>query len=159
MANYIFVERLGFDEIEIELSEMSNYTLFESDGEELRLPSSKLFSNIDAYVQNQLQPKVAGEGKFWEMFVAEEDGVFDLHFDIFAAVFCFLARVGAFRPDAQFATRGRFTVESSIQYKYGVHELPIIDFWLLRLKEVLAAKGIEFSNNERFQWWNTIDID
>ena len=83
----------------------------------------------------------------------------DLPFDIFAASFYLVTRYEEyieFEPD----TYGRFKASSSIAYKNGFLEIPVIDLWCREFSKVLLKKfqTLTFKRNE-FRALLTIDTD
>ncbi len=78
-------------------------------------------------------------------------------FDVFAAIFYLLARVEEY--DAQdLDTHGRYQAESSILYKKGLLDYPVIDAWIRSFKDLLDNNGIK-CKAEQYELISTIDID
>jgi hypothetical protein len=83
----------------------------------------------------------------------------DLGYDIFASVFYFISRYEEwqkFVPDQH----GRFEITQSILYKNKQHLFPVVDQWIIELKEALKNKFRELQFPEKqFKIISTIDVD
>ncbi len=98
-----------------------------------------------------------GNGKSAKLFPATTPADFD--FDLFAAIFYLVSRYeeySGFVPD----THKRFPPEASILHKLGALEYPLVNIWVLQLKEAILKKwpDLEFKPR-KFQYISTIDID
>jgi len=83
----------------------------------------------------------------------------DLPFDIFAASFFLVSRYEEyleFQPDEH----GRFMASSSLAFKNGFLDIPVVDFWAKEFSKVLLKKypSIAFKRNE-YKALLTIDSD
>ena len=85
------------------------------------------------------------------------------HFDIFSALFYLLSRYEEYLPHEK-DSYGRYSHTNSLAYKNNFLHLPIIDFWLRDLEDVIINQFpnyqdeiLEQSNKFRFQ--PTYDID
>ncbi|MBA2612826.1 MAG: hypothetical protein H0U95_12695 [Bacteroidetes bacterium] len=90
-------------------------------------------------------------------FFVNDTGNFN--YDIFSSVFYFISRYEewqSFTPDAH----GRFEANNSILFKQKLHLKPIVDIWILELKNELNNffNGINFPTN-KFKIISTIDVD
>lgn len=82
-----------------------------------------------------------------------------ISFDLFAATFFILARVEEYRPFEPDA-HNRFTHNLSVQYERGILEDPILDQWMICLRnEIVKKSGIELITKEHKEVLSTIDID
>ena len=82
-----------------------------------------------------------------------------LNYDIFSAVFYFISRYEewqSFEPDAH----GRFEAKESILFKNKMHLKPVVDHWIIELKNELQKfyPQIKFPEN-KFKIISTIDVD
>lgn len=82
-----------------------------------------------------------------------------LPFDVFAASFYLLSRYEEYLP--HFKDRfQRFPAKESLAYQNGFLKIPIIEYWLKELVEVIQHKFPNFSPIQRqFKFVNTIDVD
>ena len=82
-----------------------------------------------------------------------------LPFDPFAASFYMLTRYEEYLINKK-DKFGRFSATSSIAYKYNFLNLPVVDYWILFIKEKLKEKypNLIFKSN-KFKFYNTIDVD
>ena len=88
-----------------------------------------------------------------------EDKNGELGFDLFSAVFYFISRYEEwqnFEPDQHF----RFEASSSILFKYNFHLKPVVDYWILELKNTLKHiyPTIQIPD-KKFEIISTIDVD
>ena len=83
----------------------------------------------------------------------------DYKFDLFALVFYMLSRYEEylrFNPDQH----GRFSAQESLAYRKGFLTIPIVDRWIMDLRNKLIEKwSIEIPLKRSFQITPTIDID
>ena len=88
-----------------------------------------------------------------------EDKKGELGFELFSAVFYFISRYEEwqnFEPDQHF----RFEASSSILFKYNFHLKPVVDYWILELKNKLKHlyPTIQMPD-KKFEIISTIDVD
>lgn len=82
-----------------------------------------------------------------------------MNFDVFSASFFLLSRYEECLPHIR-DQYNRFEASESIGYKNGFLTEPVVDQWLLRIKDILAAKFPELRFKAReYQFISTIDID
>jgi len=82
-----------------------------------------------------------------------------LPFDPFAASFYMLTRYEEYMPHAKDKI-GRFRVEDSIAFKESFIKVPVVDHWILFIKEKLLNHFPNLSfKKQTFTFINTIDID
>jgi hypothetical protein len=83
----------------------------------------------------------------------------DIPFDIFSAVFYMLSRYEEYLPYEP-DLHGRFEAENSLAMKYGFLESPVVDMWVMDLRERLSGMfpGLNLSAGE-FTFLPTSDID
>lgn len=83
----------------------------------------------------------------------------DTGHDTFSSVFYFLSRYeeyDSYIPD----THGRFPATLSMAHQQGFLQIPVVDLWLIRLKNTLKNKYPELKFKERkFEYHSTIDVD
>jgi len=82
---------------------------------------------------------------------------YSLPFDLFSAIFFLLSRYEeyySYRPDKH----GRYPAKESILYKNGWLQRPIVDEWVLALKQLLQQKATAIKNTD-FEYQPTYDID
>ena len=107
------------------------------------------------------------EIKLQELKCTEEDGrkTFfnapgsDHRFDIFAAVFYLISRYEEYLPHRK-DMYGRYAHENSLAYKEGFLHTPLVNIWLLNLKEKLEKyfPSLKFAGKQ-FKYIPTYDID
>lgn len=159
VLNYIFRDRLGISEFEVEFRKQIDGFSIECNDEPIyRFPTSDLFENLEKYISEELKPDCKGEGKDWQPFTLETNGVFSVNFDVFASIFYLIARIDEVLPSALKDEHDRFTVNSCLQFKYDTHRFPVIDLWIENIRDAFLKKGISV-RSEDFTWWNTIDVD
>lgn len=159
IISYLLSDRLGIDDIDLVYHENPFYSLLNDSQEVFRFPSSSFFADINDYLTLKKEAHFVGNAYEWQLFPSDNEEVFNFNFDLFAACFYLIARIDELLPNAQFDKHNRFKIESSIQYKGNVHELPIVDFWVKQLRTALEKEGVKILKKENFEWWNTIDID
>lgn len=79
-------------------------------------------------------------------------------FDIFAATFFMISRYEEYLPHQQ-DRHGRFPHTASVAYQYGFHEIPVVDYWLMYFKEILASSFQLKLSEAAATSMVTIDID
>lgn len=84
----------------------------------------------------------------------------DLGFDIFSASFYMLSRYEEYLPFTPDAF-GRFKAIDSLAYQHNFLEIPIIDIWIMLLREKLVEHfpTIQFNPTKHFKALLTYDID
>lgn len=83
----------------------------------------------------------------------------DLPFDIFAATFYLISRYEEYLPHSKDAYN-RFSHTSSLAFKNGFLDKPLINLWIKQFGELLQKKFSEFKPSESiFQFIPTYDID
>jgi hypothetical protein len=83
----------------------------------------------------------------------------DVPFDVFSAVFYMISRYEEYLINDR-DKHGRFQAVSSIAYKNGFLEMPVVDIWAYRLKSLIETKypGYNFPKKQ-FRVVPTIDVD
>ena len=88
-----------------------------------------------------------------------DESIYDMDFDIFAAVFYMISRYEEylpFEPDEH----GRFAAEDSLAAKNGFLEIPVADMWIKDLGDALHLSYPEFMIPETsFRFLPTSDVD
>ncbi|NOZ45707.1 MAG: hypothetical protein GXO79_02890 [Chlorobi bacterium] len=83
----------------------------------------------------------------------------EIPFDIFAASFYLITRYEEYKTNKKDKFE-RFIAEESVAFKYGFLDIPIVDIWLLKLKEIIIKKYPQFNfPNKQFTFIPTIDVD
>jgi hypothetical protein len=162
VLDYLFNWRLG---ISCQLCDPKDYNSNEIEGPVL------LYSNHNL----NLSPRIIPEGLLLEdffhhgkpefsyfedmpvLFADEKEG--GLGFDIFSAVFWVLSRYEEYQPYSD-DEHGRFPASSSLLFQKNLLETPIVDIWVLFLKQKLKSLFPELNfKKEIYQFQPTIDID
>ena len=82
-----------------------------------------------------------------------------LPFDIFAAAFVLLSRYEEFMPHVK-DPEGRFPASESLGYQHNFLDLPVVDIWAFKFREVLAKAFPNFEWPERtFNLQPLIDVE
>jgi hypothetical protein len=83
----------------------------------------------------------------------------DFHFDVFSSVFYFVSRYEEWLPYIS-DKHGRFENRASLLYMLGAHRKPMVDYWVLDLKNYLLAlyPKLQFPQ-KKFRYLSTIDVD
>lgn len=83
----------------------------------------------------------------------------DHSFDIFSASFYLISRYEEYLPYTQ-DMYGRYAHENSLAHKEGFLHVPLVNFWLKRLKEKLSGRfpSLKFKS-QNFKFLPTYDID
>lgn len=82
-----------------------------------------------------------------------------LPFDFFAFAFYLLSRYEEYLPHIR-DEHDRFEAHSSLAHHYGFLQIPVVDRWLMVLKEILQKQYPDFDFPERkYRFLNTIDVD
>lgn len=96
---------------------------------------------------------------FIKTFFNTEDNKYLLSFDILSASFYLITRYEEylpFMPDRY----GRFQVSDSFAYKNSFLDVPLVDIWAYKLKEILKEKFSSFVCTDReFKYIPTFDVD
>jgi hypothetical protein len=80
-------------------------------------------------------------------------------FDVFAASFYLLSRYEEYLPHVKDEFE-RFPAEESLAYQNKFLELPVVDIWAYKLRDLLQEKFPDYKFKERtFKYISTIDID
>ena len=88
-----------------------------------------------------------------------DDKESDLPFDIFSAVFFMISRYEEYLPHEP-DQHGRFESASSLAGKHGFLEMPVVDLWIMDLKERLAGRFPDLDLSPGlFRFQPTSDID
>ena len=83
----------------------------------------------------------------------------EVPFDPFAATFYLISRYEEYLPHIK-DKHERFSAESSIAYKAGFLQRPVVDQWALMIKDIISVRFPDFVWPQRkFEFVNTIDID
>jgi hypothetical protein len=105
----------------------------------------------------KMEPMPETSGRVPLLFT--DDKEVDLPFDIFSAVFYMISRYEEYLPHEP-DHHGRFDAGSSLAMKYDFLELPVVDLWVLNLRDRLVGMYPEldlFSGT--FKFLPTSDID
>jgi len=79
-------------------------------------------------------------------------------FDIFGATFYMLSRYEEYLPHVKDAL-GRFPASESIAYRNKFLDIPVVDIWILRFKEIIMASFPEYSLKEpQFETQVIVDV-
>jgi hypothetical protein len=82
----------------------------------------------------------------------------DIPFDLFSAIFYMLSRYEEYLPHKH-DIHGRFPASQSLAHNEGFLEIPVVDIWIKKLKELIEdAFQIEL-NQGQYQFISTVDID
>ncbi len=158
-CKYLLGNRLGLTNYKFDFKESVDAYSIELGGKPIfRFPVSDFFVEIEKYISGKLTPNCKGVEKDWSPFYCETSGIFNVNFDLFAAVFYLLARVDELLPNAKRDEHKRILASSTIQFKSNAHRFPVIDFWVQKIRNEFSENGISTSK-ETFEWWNTVDID
>lgn len=87
------------------------------------------------------------------------NGVGDLGFDVFSAVFYLISRYEEYLPYIPDGHK-RFQAEHSVAFKYGFLDKPLVNHWILILGNKLQEhyESFDYSKGE-FKFISTVDID
>jgi len=90
-------------------------------------------------------------------FYNNPDGI--IPFDFLSATFYLISRYEEYyHPD--YDNHGRFLADNSLAYKYQFLQKPLIDLWLLKIKQILKSNFPELLfKDEKFMQINSFDID
>ena len=158
--NHIFITSFGFNiKYTNDVDDFHHSTIYKINyskkkiRDELFFFSSDIMFETDVHEQNITVSTYNGQKV---LFVCHKSA---LPFDIFAAIFYLLSRYEEYLPHKKDKI-GRYLYTESIAYKNDFLNQPIIEYWLVFLKDILIKKfpKIEFKNHV-FKFHNTIDID
>ena len=83
----------------------------------------------------------------------------DFHFDVFSCVFYFVSRYEEWLPFVA-DKHGRFESRASLLYILSAHKKPMVDYWVLDLKNYLLKLFPDLKFPEKkFRYISTIDVD
>jgi hypothetical protein len=161
ILNYVFEERLG---IHFLLShDLKEYEHFE--GAKLAyspqpIPgvSNQILSDRLLFSQgiSLIQPNFSNENGQAKCFLNDDQF---LGFDVFAAIFYFISRYEEYLPFSK-DQHGRFEAASSYAARYDILQLPIVDQWIMLLRNQIQNLFPEIQlKKEQFEVVPTIDID
>jgi hypothetical protein len=93
----------------------------------------------------------------WDTLIWEQQG--SIPFELFAASFYLITRYEEYLPH-KMDDHGRFDPEQSLAVEYGFLETPLIDKWVLQLKNILQKTFGDFEcNSPQYRFISTFDID
>lgn len=169
--NEVFINRLGIsykhtdspDYFEKSQSIKLNYSNEIIDGC-LNIPAINLLLEEDIFEQQIIVEKDA-EWKYL-FFKQSFENIPDfklptnyLNFDLFSALFYLLSRYEEYLPSVK-DEHQRYKETNSLAYKNGFLEIPLIDFWIIRFKNIFIKQYPEIELKQmQFKQLNTIDID
>lgn len=107
-----------------------------------------------------IKPKAIEVAKYQNIPVLfESENNFSLPFDIFSAAFYLVSRYEEYLP-FKADTHGRFPAEESLAYKNRFLEIPVVDFYIEILREVLQQQYPKLNlKKHKFEFIPTYDID
>lgn len=127
-----------------------------------RPPAKGLF--LDAHPllwETEIKPLVLSPGRYREvpLLFPGSHPLSILPFDPLAATFFLVSRMEEYFPHTK-DTYGRFPATESVAFRYGFHEIPVVNLWagLLRRKLTEQWPSLSFSG-PAFRYTPTIDID
>lgn len=124
-------------------------------GNELHFRSLGLLHETGVKDQN-IRISENEQGKY---FFAHNSQDAALNFDVFGAAFFLLSRYEECLPHLR-DKYNRFEASASLAYKHGFITEPLVDQWLLRIRDILKAKYPEITFKKRkYTFISTIDID
>ncbi len=165
-VRYIFRVMLG-DMLGIKLAFTSDKEKFAaSESRKLSYSHSKLGDEVHFKSQGLLhetgvkdQSIRVSENEFGKYFYAHNSTDSALNFDVFAASFFCLSRYEECLPHIR-DKYNRFEASESLGFKNGFLTEPVVDQWLLRIKNILSSEYPELTFKKReYQFISTIDID
>ncbi len=119
-----------------------------------RIPASGLLAENCI---RKMEPMPETSGDVPRLF--PDDKETDLRFDIFSAVFYMISRYEEYLPHEP-DYHGRFHAASSLAMKYEFLERPVVDLWVLNMRERLAEMYPELDLSPgKFKFQPTSDID
>lgn len=89
--------------------------------------------------------------------------VYDSHsslpFDVFSAIFYFVSRYEEYQPYVP-DNHGRYTAKLSTSYELNILNIPVVNIWSLKIKEILLSKYPDFDFPQRnYRFRPTYDVD
>jgi hypothetical protein len=91
--------------------------------------------------------------------IFENDNGYSLPFDIFSATFYFISRYEEYLP-FKADVHGRFSAEESFAYKNHFLEVPVVDYYIIMLKQLLQQQYPTLRLKQlQFEFIPTYDID
>ena len=159
VVDYIFIDRLGFQSVKLVPEGGIIYNIYVDEKQIFRVPGSGFFSELGEYIHRGRRPDVLGLGEEITLFpvMGDFDIKPDFSFDLFAATFYLLSRIEEM-GDKEHDQHDRFTSEHSVLRKSSALEVPVIDVWVNHLRGILAKQDVQVEV-EKFEWWNTVDLD
>jgi hypothetical protein len=159
IADLVFNEFLGLNyEITDDRRKLGKHTVINYSGENIAnsfriIPHTLLFET--GIIRREI---IVGKWKNLPVFFSEQ-GEQDFPFDILAASFYLVSRYEEYldyTPDEH----GRYTSASSLAFRNGFLDIPVIELWIKELSKALVMKfrQLAFKRNE-FQSVVTIDSD
>lgn len=117
------------------------------------------FYASDFIFQNNIEPQNLHFSLYKDVTVFFLCKNSSLPFDPFAAAFYMLSRYEEYLPHNKDKV-GRFEVKDSIAFKNNFLIMPVVDHWIIFLKEKLLGRfpNISFKENN-FHFINTVDVD
>jgi hypothetical protein len=161
ILEYIFAERLGipfqvtqsWDDFLKSTEPKVNYSHQTLSGSVTLIPEGLLF---EKNVRKKKPPVTYNNGI---PIIFRKLGDADLKFDIFAAIFYFISRYEEYQP-YETDLHERFPAKESLAFKNIFLNQPVVDYWILLLKQELIDKYPELVfKAEKFKAIPTIDID
>jgi hypothetical protein len=99
--------------------------------------------------------KASGDGKDVQLF----PGGGDIGFDLFAAIFYLISRYEEYRSDGR-DVHGRFSAQSSLAYRMGFLEYPVVDIWRSQFCEEATKRwGTNPFISPSFKLIGSVDVD
>lgn len=163
---YIFDVMLG-DMLGLKVSFTSNKDEFtESTEPKLSYTHSKIGDEVHFRSHGLLHEKgvkdqniKVSENEHGKYFYAHNSQDAAMNFDVFAASFFLLSRYEECLPHLR-DQYNRFEATESLGYKHGFLTEPLVDQWLLRIRDILKSRYPELTFKERkYSFISTIDID
>lgn len=101
--------------------------------------------------------EVMANPRFYKVFF--KTSAMDIPFDVFGASFWLLSRYEEYLPHKA-DKHNRFSYKSGLAYQYEFLQLPLVNLWLIELKNELAQKYPELVFTEpAYNFLSSIDID
>lgn len=131
-----------------------NYSL-NYNNKSINIPVHNFLENV-CPINNKLKIEIDNANEF--ILFKNEIKNFDFNFDLFSAVFACISRYEEW-INTKFDSHNRFEIESSLFYKNNYHLQPIVDEWIIHLKELIEKIFKCNLNTNSFKQICTIDID
>lgn len=114
---------------------------------------------VQLLFEHGVQPQNVQTGTWDDLITLFPTEGGDIPFDLFAASFYLLSRYEEYVCDKSDA-HGRFPVEESIAFQKGFLTDPLVDRWILKLKEIIIQRDAHQSFNlPTYRFIPTIDVD